>query len=171
MNFAVLKVIAIVTVLSLLIVGGTYLYKQTLQKTPQKQPSSQVQTNSNQQVSSGSAVKNENIPSLPASPSASQTSNYVADVKTQAVAGQLLTFKGCIADPGVFKVKTGESFSIKNSDDKEVKISIAPNAIYTVGAGKTTVVKMEAEAAIYKYGCSQIGGVSAALSGILYVTK
>lgn len=172
MLFPNLKFLSLILGLSFLIVGGVYLLKQYQLKQSASTPPTQL----DQQQADTSALPNlaggpAKIPSLPASPSAQQVRQYVTAVQEQAQEGNVLKISQCIAEPNDFKIKTGDSFTIQNSDEKEVKLSIALNAVYTVGANKNLTVKMAAEPAIYKYSCEQTGGISNAQAGVIYVTK
>jgi len=168
MNFNTIKFFAIILGLSLLIVGGVYVLRQYQQKPPSSSPGSQQAKTSALPNLPGGPAK---IPSLPASPSAQQLSQYVSSVQSQAQTGNLLKIQKCTAEPNDFKIKTGDSFTIQNSDDKEIKLSIALGAVYTVGANKSSTVKMTAEPAIYKYACEQTGGITNPQAGVIYVTK
>lgn len=172
MLFQNLKFLGIILGLSLLILGGVYLLKQyQLQKSASTSP-----TQVDRQPAGTSPMPDlpggpAKIPQIPSSPSAQQLREYVTKVQEQAQGGNVLKISQCIAEPNDFKIKTGDSFTITNSDDKEVKLSIALNAVYTVGANKTLTVKMAAEPAIYKYSCEQTGGIFNAQAGVIYVTK
>lgn len=162
-NNSTIRFFMMFVVVAILIVAGSYLYKQ-FQKT-KGIPGITNNTTKNSTSKAG-------LPSLPSSPSAKQTNQYVADVQKQAQDANNLTFTNCIANPAVFKVKEGDAFTIQNNDEKDIKIAISSNAIYNIPAKKTQQVKMTTEAAIYKYGCSYpAGGTANPQAGVIYVTK
>lgn len=155
-----LKFFLVIIGLSILIIVGLFLYKQTQLKRQSKPSAQEVGT------------ANPKVPALPASPSAQQTSKYVADVREKAKDANTLAFTNCLADPPVFRIKAQGSFTIQNNDDKDIRVAISSTAIYKVPAKKSQSVKMTTEPAIYKYGCSYPAGtISNPNAGVIYVIK
>ncbi len=174
MKRSVLVSILAIVGASLLIVAGSYAYKQyQSNKAAQKlevdknmaDPNSQ--SNGQVQFSTGSA----NVPALPASPSAKDVDGYIQKVQAMAQDTDLLELTSCIATPSVFKIKEGDKFQIKNNDDKTINVAISPKASYELKAKETKSVTMTASAAIYKYNCIYQDELIVKQAGILEVTK
>lgn len=155
MNFSALKVLGIVLGLSLLIVGGTYLYKQTMLK------SQNVNTN-NASLETQNEAASKDKPSLPAplqgSPSADQIDKYVEDVAAASVASTTLEMTNCKPNPEVIKVKTGDTLTIQNNGDKDITVLLTANIKWPVSAKKSIQAKIDTGGGVYPLSCQEQGG-------------
>lgn len=155
MNFASLKLIAIIAGLSILIVAGAYLYKQNSSKgqTKQDQSSSVIQNNK------GGANGKTSLPApLQGSPSAAQIDKYVEDVAAQSVASSTLDMTSCEPKPATIKVKEGDTITIKNDGDKNITVLLTAKIKYEVAAKSSTQAKIDTGGGIYPLSCQEQGG-------------
>lgn len=167
-NFMYNRFLLIIVVLAILIVGGAYLYKQSLKPNGSKQSlkSDQLtQTDSTNQTKRDS----DGLPVAPATSSGKPVEDFVVTVKQDAKESADLSITDCKANPGVIKVKKGSTITIKNNDDKEITLQITVGAQPKVAAKKSLPFTVDTQKAIFTYGCDQTGGDSVVKAGVLYV--
>lgn len=161
------RFLVIIVVLAVLIVGGAYLYKQSLKPGGLKQ---NLQPGTTQNPNEPQPKHDQSgLPATPATTSGQPVTQFVQTVKEDAKETSDLTVTACKANPGVIKMKTGSKITIKNNDSKDITLSIAAGAVFTVPAGKVQSFDLKIEPAIYTYSCDQKDGTSVGKSGILYV--
>ena len=157
MNFSALKLLGIVLGLSALIVGGTYLYKQSLKSNDLKQNMLNGQTAQTQNKEAGNGKSSLPAP-LQGSPSEDKIDKYVEDVAAASVASGTLDMTNCKPNPEIIKVKTGDTLTIQNNGDKDITVLLTANIKWLVPAKKSTPAKIDTGGGVYPLSCQEQGG-------------
>lgn len=171
MNFASLKLIAAVAGLSLLIVGGAYLYKQsTIKQSQPKQVTSTQTTNTStsENTDKQSTKSAQVLPSLPASPSSEQSQKYSEKIIAMATDVNTLTFTQCKANPLVVKFKAGGSLTVKNNDKEGIVVYIGPESLAIEG-GKSQTIQPKLSPAQYSVACQHSAKDYNSQAAVVYV--
>lgn len=156
MNFSSLKLLAVIAGLSLLIVGGAYLYKQNMLK------GRTANTNKLSLVTQNKAGSTNGKSSLPAplqgSPSAAQIDKYVEDVAKASVSSTTLDMTNCVPNPLMVRVKEGDTITIKNNGDKDITVLLTASIKYPVAAKNSTQAKIDTGGGVYPLSCQEKDG-------------
>lgn len=166
-----IRFLLVILVAAMIIVGGIYVYKQNFFK---KGSSSQTTKKAplNVKNSEGQPLRDSvGLPANPATTSGKTVEDFVQTVREDAQESSDLNIRNCLADPGVIRVKLGQKINVKNSDDKNITLSIAVGMVPTIAANKSVSLSITAEPAIYTYGCSSSGGISQAKAGVMDIYK
>ncbi|OGE31529.1 hypothetical protein A2631_00200 [Candidatus Daviesbacteria bacterium RIFCSPHIGHO2_01_FULL_44_29] len=171
MNPKIIKFLLVILVIGLVIIGGLYAYKQNFFQKGSSSPTAK-KAPSNIKNSAGQPLRDSvGLPVTPATTSGKTVEDFVKTVKEDAQESSDLNIRNCLADPGVIRVKLGQKINVKNSDDKDITLSIAVGMVPTIPAKKSVSLSITAEPAIYTYGCSSSGGTSQAKSGVMDIYK
>lgn len=172
MNFASLKMIAIIVGLSLLIVGGAYLYKQQKAQQFKTESTQTTQTPSNTTVvksqDKGATKSAQALPALPASPSSEQSQKYSEQITALAEDSDTLVFTQCKADPLVVKFKSGSKLTVKNNDNLGIVVYIGPESLSLEG-GKSQTIQPKLSPAQYSVACQHSAQDYNSQAAVLYV--
>lgn len=167
MNFSFLKLIAIVVGLSIIIVGGSYLYKQNKLKTQAPQTNTTIleKQTTNDKASTRSA---QVLPSLPASPSSEESQKYAEQITAMAQSADTLTLSNCKADPLVVKFKSGNKLTVKNTDTQGIIVYIGSESL-SIAPSLSQTIEPKLTPAQYSVACQHSAKDYNGQAAVLYV--
>ena len=156
MNSSSAKLFLVIAGLAILIVIGSYIYKQKQKPAPYKANQQTTQTTPQEQKDSSSKT----LPVLPASPSAVQAQNYYKQVADIAVESETLSITKCKGDPAVVKFKKGQKLILKNNDDVKLSINVDPDNRFPLNAKESKTVQPQIKVGLYHVACEQEGNTT-----------
>ncbi len=172
MNFSSFKLIAIVVGLSILIVGGSYLYKQSLKSNKLNQNNSEIKIpqSSTATTDKPSTRSAQVLPALPASPSSEESQKYATQIDAMAQDADTLSLSQCKANPLVVKLKSGSKLTVRNTDPEGIVVYIGPESL-SVAPGSSQTIEPKLTPAQYSVACQHSAKDYNGQAGVVYILQ
>src|SRR3989344_6642649 len=152
-----IRFIGLIVVISLLIAGGSFLAKQFLPKGNSSKSTQQTNQldQANNQASAGNNkdVKIQGLPTLPASASSQQQTEFLNTASEKAVETNKVELTNCKPNNASIRLKKGENLNIKKNDNRLIVVDFNSSNVFPVDGKKEFEAKLNLKTGFHFLSC------------------